>query len=43
MSVAHHQVLDLTGSRDFLTKDSAEETLQSMLAPGSTIAKVWGE
>ena len=36
------QVLDLTGSRDFLTKESAEDTLKSMLAPGSVISKVWG-
>ena len=34
------QVLDLTGSRDFLTKESAEDTLKAMLAPGSMISKV---
>lgn len=34
------QVLDLTGSRDFLTKESAEEVLRPMLVPGSAIHKV---
>ena len=32
--------LDLTGSREFLTKESAEEMLAPMLAPGARITKV---
>lgn len=34
------QVVDLTGSRDFLTKDSTEEVLKAMLVPGSAVRKV---
>jgi Ran GTPase-activating protein (RanGAP) involved in mRNA processing and transport len=30
--------LDLTGSREFLTSDTAEEALAPMLAPGSTVS-----
>ncbi|GAX80862.1 hypothetical protein CEUSTIGMA_g8297.t1 [Chlamydomonas eustigma] len=33
-------VLDLTGSRDFLTKESAEETLKVMLVPDASISKI---
>lgn len=32
--------LDLTGSREFLTKETAEELLGPMLAPGSKIQKI---
>lgn len=32
--------LDLTGSREFLTKETAEELLAPMLAPGSKITKI---
>ena len=32
--------LDLTGSREFLTKETAEELLAPLLAPGSKITKV---
>ena len=34
------QAIDLTGSRDFLTKETTEETLKSMLADGAVISKV---
>lgn len=34
------QELDLTGSREFLTKETAEELLAPMLAPGAKITKV---
>ena len=34
------QSIDLTGSRDFLTKESTEEALKPMLASGAAIVKV---
>ena len=34
------QSIDLTGSRDFLTKESTEEALNPMLASGAAIVKV---
>jgi len=34
-----HQTLDLTGSRDFLTKDNVEDALKAMLVPGAAIKK----
>lgn len=34
--------LDLTGSREFLTRESAEELLAPMLAPGAKVSKVCG-
>ncbi len=34
--------LDLTGEREFLTRDSAQEALAPMLAPGSAITEVTG-
>ena len=38
------QELDLTGSREFLTRESAEELLAPMLSPGAKISKAraWG-
>lgn len=37
------QVVDLTGSRDFLTTESTEQALAAMLAPGSAVAKASGQ
>jgi len=34
------QAVDLFGSRDFLTSESAEAALRTMLAPGSQVSKV---
>ena len=34
--------LDLTGEREFLTRETAQEALAPMLAPGSAITKVTG-
>jgi hypothetical protein len=34
------QELDLTGSRDFLTSESAEEALALLIAKGSKVKKV---
>lgn len=34
------QAVDLTGEREFLTKETAEEALASMLASGSTISQI---
>lgn len=37
---AQGEELDLTGSREFLTKETAEELLAPMLAPGAKITKI---
>lgn len=34
------QAVDLTGDREFLTGETAEQALAAMLAPESTVAKV---
>lgn len=34
------QAVDLMGSRDFLTRESTEQALRTMLAPGSQVSKV---
>ncbi len=39
---ANAAVLDLTGEREFLTTETAQEALAPMLAPGSAITKVTG-
>lgn len=33
------QAVDLTGDREFLTSETAEQVLAAMLAPGSTVTK----
>lgn len=38
--IQHTQELDLTGAREFLTRETAEELLAPLLAPGAKITKV---